>query len=124
MTRKKAPVLKLLVFSMIITGFGLYSCEKYTYEPPGYNPNKVYSFKDDVLPVFKSCEGCHPSKAQPDLGQANAYKSLTEGGYVNTAKPEESVIIKQLGKGHGGLDNTSPDYFEILGWITQGAKNN
>ncbi len=124
MRRNRSVVLKVFLFSLMFTGLCLYSCEKYTYEPPGVNPNKVYSFKDDVLPIFKSCEGCHPSKARPDLSQAKAYQSLTDGGYVNTAKPEESNIIKKLGKGHGGLNDSSPEYFDILGWIMQGAKNN
>ncbi len=124
MIKNRASILKVLIFSIILSGFCLYSCEKYTYEPPGVNPNKEYSFQNDVLPVFENCQACHPSKAKPDLSAANAYESLAKGGYVNTAKPEESVIIKKLDKGHGGLDKTSPGYFNILGWIIQGAKNN
>ncbi len=122
--RKKSLALKILVFSLMITGSCLYSCEKYTYDPPGIDPDKVYSFKDDILPIFTQCAGCHPALSKPDLGQANAYQSLTEEGYVNTDNPEESKIIKKLGGGHAGLNSSSPEYINILGWITQGAQNN
>lgn len=124
MRRKKSSALKVFLFSILISGFCLYSCEKYTYEPPSVNPDKVYSFKDDILPIFTGCTGCHPALSKPDLSQENAYSSLTEGGYVNTDNPAESKIIKKLGSGHDGLDSTSPEYIDILGWITQGAKNN
>ena len=124
MRRKKSSVFKVFVFSIITTGFVLYSCEKYTYEPPGVDPGITYSFKEDILPIFKKCAGCHPALSKPDLSQENAYKSLTEGGYVNTDNPEESKIIKKLGSGHAGINSSSPEYIDILGWITQGAKNN
>jgi hypothetical protein len=124
MRRNKSVVFKAMIFCIILTGFGLYSCEKYTYEPPGINPDKEYSFKDDVLPIFTQCAGCHPALSKPDLSQTNAYKSLTEGGYVNTDNPADSKIIKKLDGGHAGLNSSSPEYIDILGWITQGAKNN
>ncbi|HYW94284.1 MAG TPA: hypothetical protein VE870_01705 [Bacteroidales bacterium] len=121
---KKHSILNVFLFSILTTGFFLYSCEKYTYEPPSVNPDKVYSFKDDILPIFNNCAACHPSIHEPDLSQANAYTSLTEGGYVNTDAPEKSKIIEKLDEGHAGINNNSPEYIDILGWITQGAKNN
>jgi hypothetical protein len=113
----------LLIF--IITASSLiWSCEKYSFAPPGIDDSKEYSFSADIEPIFKGCAGCHPSVSQPDLGPGKAYQSLVDGGYIDKAKPEESKLLKKLHDGHAGINSSSPKYVDILGWITQGAKKN
>ncbi len=111
-----------LLISVFFTS--LSSCEKYSYEPPGIDNEKVYSFSADIEPIFKNCAGCHPAVSQPDLSPGNAFESLNSGGYINTSKPEESKLLKKLQGGHAGVNSTSPKYIEIFGWMSQGAKNN
>jgi hypothetical protein len=90
------------------------------------------SLKNDVQPIFdRDCNmsGCHdagPSHA-PSLVKENAYEALTSGGYVNTTDPENSVLY--LSVNGGGMPAGRPPLSEndkklILGWITDGARNN
>lgn len=90
------------------------------------------SLKNDVQPIFdRDCNmsGCHdgvPSHA-PSLIPANSYQALTSGGYVNTTDPESSVLY--LSVNGGGMPAGRPPLSEndkklILGWITDGARNN
>jgi hypothetical protein len=117
--------IRLLIIIFLTSGLAMFSCEKYNYEPPGIDSEKTYSFSVDVQPIFKkSCAGCHPVLSQPDLSEENAYESLFEGNYINTSVPEESSLLLKLENVHQGFDGSSPEYVEILGWITQGAENN
>ena len=54
----------------------------------------VVTFSADIIPIFNtSCNaiGCHSAGGQkPNLTSANAYTSLTTGGYVDTSVPENS----------------------------------
>jgi hypothetical protein len=90
------------------------------------------SLKNDVQPIFdRDCNmsGCHdagPSHS-PSLVNENAYQALTSGGYVNTTDPESSVLY--LSVNGGGMPAGRPPLSEndkklILGWITDGARNN
>ena len=90
------------------------------------------SLKNDVQPIFdRDCNssGCHDSKPShaPSLTSENAYKALTTGGYVNTTVPESSILYASVNG--GGMPSGRPPLSEndkklILGWITDGAKNN
>ncbi len=93
---------------------------------------EVVSFANDLLPIFdQSCSftGCHNSGGQePDLTPANAYNSLTGGGYINTTFPENSELYQWM---KGNRDSPMPDdganaaYNSlVLAWIRQGASNN
>lgn len=89
------------------------------------------SLKNDVVPIFTqhcSTTGCHdatPAHA-PSLVPEKVHTSLVNGGYVNTIEPEKSIIYQEITvggmppSGHLG----SNDLKIILGWITEGAKNN
>ena len=120
-------VKKVLAFSMFIGLLWLISCEKSTFEPPTVDPGKQVSFQNDVQPLFTSkCIGCHGTgKNQPTLQEGSSYNSLTQGGYVNTAKPEQSRIYVQIttNAGHKSILNDLQKQ-TILAWIKQGAKNN
>ena len=92
------------------------------------------SLKNDVQPIFnRDCalSGCHvapiPPGHNPDLSAANAYTALTSGGYVNTVAPESSLLYLSVNGGGmpaGRAPLSENDKKIILGWITDGAKNN
>ena len=93
---------------------------------------KTYSFASDIIPLFsKNCaiSGCHASGGKkPDLSDANAYNSLTNGNYYSTSSPETSEIYMWLtGKRGTQMPPNGADASinkAVLGWIKQGAKNN
>jgi hypothetical protein len=90
------------------------------------------SLKNDVQPIFdRDCNmsGCHdagPAHA-PSLVKEKAYQDLTSGGYVNTTDPESSVLYLSVNGGGmpaGRAPLSENDKKLILGWITDGARNN
>lgn len=90
------------------------------------------SFSADILPIFdKDCNtsGCHNTGGQkPDLTSTNAYSALTNGGYLNTASPEESELYLWM-KGLRAIpmppSGAKPvDNAKVLAWIQQGALEN
>ncbi len=100
---------------------------------PGSDITQTMSFTSDIIPIFSnSCaiSGCHVSGGKaPDLSTANAYKSLTDGGYFKAGDPDNSVImlwltgkkspVMPLGSGPNEQINA-----KMYAWIFQGAKNN
>jgi hypothetical protein len=89
------------------------------------------SFKNDVVPIFNSnctASGCHdavPARA-PSLVQDKAYNALMNGNFINTNAPDKSLLYTAMQT--GGMPPSGPlgtnDLKIILGWITEGAKNN
>jgi hypothetical protein len=111
----------LLVVAIIITVI-FSSCEKTTLAEDENIPTNV-SYETQVLPLFHNCYGCHGTGNTPDLTESNAYRSLIDGGYINIANPKESKIMQKLYGDHKNY--LKPDEVKIiLGWITEGAKNN
>lgn len=85
------------------------------------------SFSADVEPIFQtqSCTNCHPAMHQPNLTAGNAYKSLTNGGYIDTKKPGESLIVNKPAPGADHAANLTAEQVKtIIAWIEQGAKDN
>ena len=90
------------------------------------------SLKNDVQPIFnRDCNmsGCHDAipSHDPSLTPENAYTELTTGGYVNTVDPANSVLYLSVNGGGmpaGRAPLSENDKKIILGWITEGAKNN
>ena len=90
------------------------------------------SLKNDVQPIFdRDCNmsGCHDAKPshEPSLTVENDYNALISGGWVNTTDPVNSGLYKAING--GGMPSGRPPLSEndkklILGWITDGAKNN
>ena len=110
-------------------GSGLTSCYKdiITQADPDGPPQPV-SFKDELLPIFtKNCAlaGCHVSGAHaPELTEANAYKALNNGVYVNTMLPKKSKLYESI-NGEMGTYMPSPiDKRKVFDWIRNGAPNN
>jgi hypothetical protein len=110
------------------------SCYKYAVVVPdtGSEITRPVSFNGDIMPIFnKSCNmsGCHSGGGKaPDLTAAKAFTSLSNGGYLNTAKPESSELyLWMIGKKGTPMPLSGPnkEYNAfILAWIKQGAINN
>lgn len=98
----------------------------------GEEITRPVSFASDITPILNSScntSGCHSAGSKsPDLSIANAYASLTNGGFINTNDPQTSELyLWMTGKKStpmpvGGINK---DYNAlILAWIKQGANNN
>ncbi len=110
-------------------------CEKATTVVinPGSSITTTMSFSNNIIPILsKNCElsGCHASGGHtPDLTSANAYNSLTTGGFVKANDPDNSLLmlwltgkeaaVMPLGSGPNQTINA-----DIYAWINQGTKNN
>ena len=125
----KKPLLYLVVaFSSATVLNACYYDEVATFEGL---PTNV-SLKNDVQPIFnRDCNmsGCHDAipSHDPSLTPENAYNDLTTGGYVNTVDPVNSVLYLSVNGGGmpaGRAPLSENDKKIILGWITEGAKNN
>lgn len=98
----------------------------------GAEITRPVGFTADIIPIFSnSCavSGCHTAGGiKPDLSAANAYASLSIGGYFNTTTPESSSLYQWMaGKKGTPMPTTgiNKDYNAlVLAWIKQGAKNN
>lgn len=123
-----------LAVMLAVFGAGM-SCTKTTtlVVNPGSSITTAVSFSKDVVPLFaKSCalSGCHVAGGHaPDLTEANAFQSLTVGGYIKPGDPDNSEIMLLLtGKKSpsmplGGSPNEQI-IAEVYAWINQGAQNN
>ena len=112
--------------------FTLISLSQCTFDqiPPGpvEVPDSV-SFSLDVLPIFDAncnSSGCHNSGGiPPDLSPDGAWISLVYFDYVDTAAPDQSLLMKKISSG-GSMEKfaTDQDRAVILKWIETGAANN
>ncbi|HMT73060.1 MAG TPA: hypothetical protein PKA77_03265 [Chitinophagaceae bacterium] len=98
----------------------------------GEEITRPVSFTNDIIPIFnKSCNGsgCHSTGGiSPDLSAANAFLSLSGGGYFNTTNPQNSDLYLWMTGKKGTpmpLSGSDKDYNAlVLAWIKQGALNN
>lgn len=113
----------------VVLGAVLTGCYKdiITEQDPDGPPQQV-SFSTELLPIFtKSCAlaGCHAAGGHsPELTEANAYKSLNNGVYVNTLIPKQSKLYEMI---NGEMSNYIPsplDKRKVFDWIRNGAPNN
>ncbi|NLN95025.1 MAG: hypothetical protein GX128_02505 [Bacteroidales bacterium] len=118
----------IYAFTLVLLMF-LPSCQYEFIEEDAPDPNKEYSFKDDILPIFeaKSCTSCHRSgSTYPDLTPTNAYNSIVPN-LVNLSNPESSKIYSYPHPAtttHGFQKYSTAQANIILEWIKQGAINN
>lgn len=125
-------VINITFTLLIIAMVGVTACEKYSYQPPVYEPPDTtqpydpVSFSQQVAPLFPkyNCTGCHGGAIAPDLRESEAYEELTQGGYINVnSYKESSVVIKIEDPGHGGTWTTN-DLWLLFDWIYIGAPDN
>lgn len=117
--------LSLAVVALLMAIAGFTSCEKYTFTPPEVDPNKAWSLKDDIQPIFNAkCISCHGGSKSPDLRSGKSWNALTTGGYVNLPA-ETSELYVQISANSSHIPKTSDvEKQMIFYWIEQGAKNN
>lgn len=108
---------------------GLSSCANYEKPLDADDIPAVVSFSEHLVPFFEtSCarSGCHaPNAVAPELTEANAYANLTNGGYIDTDNPGQSLLYTKINSG-GTMEqfSTPRDTKVVLKWIEQGAENN
>jgi hypothetical protein len=98
----------------------------------GNEITRTVSFSTDIIPIMNSncsMSGCHNTGGKaPDLSEANAYNSLTNGGYVTVDDPQTSSLYLWMTGKKGTpmpVSGINKDYNAlILAWIRQGAINN
>jgi len=134
-TKKKfnMKISKYLLLSIVIIGLST-SCEKaYVMPEPIIPPDPnapPISFATEIIPIFTSCQGCHPGANALDLSVANAYNQLLTDGpnapYVDIANPTASLLYNKINTGGSmnGYIGSQGDIAKILTWITEGAQNN
>src|SRR5215213_4087796 len=100
----KSKIVLLLMAGLVVVAFT--GCYKDIISP-GQDPNgppQQVSFSGDLLPMLVancSTSGCHDATPahKPSLTAANAYKSITSGGYINTLVPTSSIIYNEVKSG-------------------------
>ncbi len=103
------------------------SCADYV--RPGEKPIVDVSFSEDLIPYFEtSCAyaGCHNTGGiPPDLTEEFAFTTLTNGDYIDTDNPEQSLLYTKIAEG-GSMErySTPRDTQMVLQWIIEGAENN
>lgn len=126
----------IIIASAVVVGWiaiSSVSCKSdYVLPEPVILPDTV-SFQLDIIPIFESgciASGCHGQGGiPPNLTRANAYTSLTDGGYINLSTPELSELYLWM-RGEGGrapmpISGTiEANNAKVLKWIQEGAKNN
>lgn len=107
----------------------LSGCEyEYIQEPELPPITTELKFSTEIIPIFnEKCNtaGCHATGAfAPDLSPANAYNSLSTGGYLNTETPANSLLYTKMSTGSMKSFSTAEYNQKVLTWIEQGAENN
>ncbi len=98
----------------------------------GEEITRPVSFASDIVPIFSSScnsSGCHSAGSKsPDLSIANAYASLSNGGFINTGDPQSSELYLWMTGKKGTpmpVNGVNKDFNAlVLAWLKQGALNN
>ena len=131
MLRNKTIVGFILVGAAVFLLAGCYKDRTVIFDT-GEEITKPVSFTNDIIPIFNnSCNtaGCHNAGGKaPDLSAPNAFTSLSNGGYFNTADAQSSELYLWMAGKKGTpmpVSGINKDYNAlILAWIKQGAQNN
>jgi hypothetical protein len=102
-------------------------CEKKYFKPVAVDPNLPVSYSKEIKPLFESkcaVSGCHNGAVVPNLLPDKCYASLMEGGYVDTLKPDESLLMIKLNTNMPPEKLAAGDINKVLVWIKQGAREN
>ncbi len=124
------------LFGLVILMFLFTACE-YNFivpedipviDPTDPNAQQV-SFVTDIVPIFNNgnnCTACHKTGGQsPNLTTGQAYNSLNSTRYINIVIPADSRIYTVPNpSGSHSKEYTAAQAALVLGWISQGAKNN
>jgi len=122
----KKPFKVLLAICALGATFLTTSCTKeYIQTAPPPDPAVPVLFSTDIQPFFNArCTNCHGNIA-PNLESDVSYNNLIQGGYINLATPESSLLYTKINTG-GSMEafaNSAERQMTLL-WIQQGALNN
>ena len=120
----KASVVLLLLILIAFTG-----CYRDVIIPATVTakPPQSVSFKNQIIPlVVANCakSGCHVNGSQKPFMDADQYKNIVNGGFVNTIIPDQSQIYTMLNGQMGQYIPSNDDIQLIYDWIRNGAPNN
>ncbi|MFY0687919.1 MAG: hypothetical protein JXQ90_12180 [Cyclobacteriaceae bacterium] len=120
-------IISIVILAITFGGFTRCTFDQIPPEPV-LVPDSV-SFSVDVVPIFDmSCNsaGCHNTGGvAPDLTADNSWVNLVYFAFVDTAAPDESILMKKItAPGTMAQFVTDQEHAVILQWITQGAPNN
>lgn len=130
MSKKRVAAFSNIFFTLFVLALiGLTACEKYSYDPPVYEPpeaTEVVYYGQQIAPLFEeyNCTGCHGGGISPDLRPANSFQELTGGGYINLENPEESSVVEKCVDYEHGEEWATEDVWLLLDWIYLGASDN
>ena len=121
-------ILQILI--LIFIGLSLNSCYYDSFSEEDFIPiTEDVSYKNDIVPLWGQCSGCHNGTLAPDMRDATSYNSLLNG-YVIPNNADQSILYKSL-LGTGGVSLMPPGskwsdskINLVKSWITQGAKDN
>ena len=113
-------------------GFGLTGCYKDVILPDAAvdpdAPPQAVSFKNEIAPFVNShcaLSGCHVSGGHhPYMNTAVSYQEITNGGFVNTLIPKQSIIYIKINGEMKEFIPSATDRQKIYDWIRNGAPNN
>jgi len=95
----------------------------------GNNGGVEISYKDQIVPLWVQCTGCHKTGGDEPNMKDNSYTNLLNG-YVVPSDAEGSVLYNSL-LGSSGVSLMPPGskwpdskINLVKDWINQGAKNN
>ncbi len=125
---------RLSIFAglVLIIGIGFSGCYKDIIKPdlpkdPNAPPKQV-SFSNELKPLFSAkCTdvGCHVSGAhKPYLTADVSYQQIVNGGYVNLALPNQSILYKKINGEMQQYIPSADDRQKVFDWIRNGAPNN
>ncbi|NJN28500.1 MAG: hypothetical protein HC819_22265 [Cyclobacteriaceae bacterium] len=118
-----------LLLALCIGGAATTAC---TYHTNDYEPVVVpdnLSLETDIVPIFEAkcnSSGCHNGSIAPDLRPDKAYKSLTQGGFIDDdGVAENDALFQKIDKG-GSMEVYASDLERayIKKWLEEGAQNN
>jgi hypothetical protein len=116
-------ILALIICLVLVLPFA--SCEKEYFKPLPVDPNAPIGFVTDIEPMLQSncaVSGCHNGAISPNLSIDKSYAALMEGGYLDTLKPAESLLMIKLNTNMPPQKMPASEINKVLTWITQGAK--
>lgn len=123
-------------FILISVGLIVNACyyEAYPiYDPDPEDPGEeTVSYKNDVIPLWSQCVGCHKGSTPPDLRDDDTHSSYDSllNGYVVPGNSDASVLYQSLINSNNvslmppGTPWPQTKINTVKAWIDQGAENN
>ncbi|MEO8172879.1 MAG: hypothetical protein ABI581_07340 [Sediminibacterium sp.] len=126
---KRLVIYTVFIFALILGVTGCYRdviVPDAAVDPDG--PPQAVSFKVDLAPIFNTkCNvtGCHASGGhKPYMASDISYLQITNGGFVNTLIPKQSILYDKINGGMKEYIPSASDRQKVYDWIRNGAPNN